>query len=287
MDDHAQLVERLGTVLREQGVSKLREQHIEKFALQVERSQRRQRWWHRQLARPDQLRAMDILRWTTAAKGAGDLDEAIWRGFLAAHFGRPSVESPNDTQRIDSAGRLLCGFGNKPVWTWDAVSSALPVFETWLQEHSKQLADLRFGNHRKFESKKPDRLFAVIEGFVRWVEQPGGTPQSAFRTTGATSLEAAFDTLYHRMKGIHRFGRTGRFDLLLLLSDLGLLTARPGSSYLEGATGPIQGARLLWGDLPTADLEQRADELAQRVPLSPEIVEDALCMWQKKPRKGR
>jgi hypothetical protein len=279
MDDHAPLVERLSAVLHEQGVPRSHEEHIKTFAAHVERSQRWRRWWQRQLTRTDQLRAMDILRWTAEAKSTGDLDEAIWRAFLAAHLGRMSVES-HDTQRIDSAGGLLCGFEERPMWTWDTTSSDLPGFENWLQQNSKQLANLRFGNHRKFESKKPHQLFDVIESFVVWVEKFGPTPQSAF-TTGATSPEEAFDELYIRLSGIHRFGRTGRFDLLLLLSDLGLLEARPGSSYLEGATGPIRGAKQLWGNLPLAAFEQRADELARRLELPPEVVEDALCMWQK------
>jgi hypothetical protein len=279
MNDHVPLVERLSTVLNEQGVPKSHEEHIKTFAVQVERSQRWRRWWQRQLTRADQLRAMDILRWTVEAKSTGDLDEAIWRVFLAAHLGRMSAES-HDTQRIDSAGRLLCGFGERPMWTWGTTSSNLSGFEDWLQTHAEPLAELRFGNHRKFESKEPHQLFDVIESFVVWVDKFGPTPQSAF-TTGATSPEKAFDELYIRLNGIHRFGRTGRFDLLLLLSDLRLLEARPGSSYLEGATGPIRGAKLLWGDLPLAALEQRADELARRLGLAPETVEDALCMWQK------
>jgi hypothetical protein len=278
MDDPVPLVERLSMVLHEQAVPKSHEEHIKMFAVQVERSQRWRRWWQRQLTRTDQLRAMDILRWTGEAKSTGDVDEAIWRAFLAAHFGRMSVES-HDTQRIDSAGRLLCGFGERPIWTWDTTSSDLAGFENWLQTHSEQLAELRFGNHRKFESKKPHQLFDVIESFVVWVKRFGPTPQSAF-TTGAASPEMAFDELYIRLNGVHRFGRTGRFDLLLL-SDLGLVEARPGSSYLEGATGLIRGARQLWGNLPLAALEQRADDLAQRLGLPTEIVEDALCMWQK------
>ena len=286
MDDHRRLAERVGVVLREQGTPEPHEEKAERFAWHVKRVRQWQRWWPGQIAAHQELGAMDILRLSAEAKCAGDLDEAFWRGFLAAHFGRPSVDPRDDVRRIESAGRMLCGFGAAPMWTWRAVSSDLPGFAIWLQDHRAQLAELRFGNHRKYESKQPGRLLLVIDGFVEWVDRSGGTPQHAFSTAGAPPPEAAFDTLYHRLRGLHRFGRTARFDLLLLLSDMGLLAARPGSCYLDGATGPVRGARKLWGDLSTAELERRADELARRVRLPFELVEDALCVWQKKPPMG-
>ncbi len=43
---------------------------------------------------------------------ADDLDEALWRAFLATHFGRLSA---NSAVQRESAGRFLCGFTDLPV----------------------------------------------------------------------------------------------------------------------------------------------------------------------------
>lgn len=281
MDAHAQFVESLASVLEVQGVHELRDGQVEDFTRYVERSQRWRRLWQRKLHEPEKLGKMDILRWTARAKSAGDRDEALWRAFLAAHFGRASVTPQNEARRIESAGKLLCGFSDEPVWTWQTVVSDLPSFAVWLDNHRAQLVELRFGNHRKYESKQPANLFAVVGGFAEWVSKWGGTPEKALSIDGATTPEAAFGELYQRFEGLYRFGRTGRFDLLLLLAEMDLITARPGSCCLRGATGPVRGARKLWGALPVAELERRADDLTRRVPLPFEIVEDALCNWQK------
>ena len=90
-----------------------------------------------------------------------------------------------------------------------------------------------------------------------------------------------FDILYRRLRLVTRFGRTGRFDFLVLLLDLGLISAEPRSCYLRGATGPLQGAKLLWGERLSKELDELAAELSERLDVSPIVMEDALCNWQK------
>jgi hypothetical protein len=82
-----------------------------------------------------------------------------------------------------------------------------------------------------------------------------------------------------------RFGRTARFDFLTLLSRLQLLPITPPRAYLEGATGPLSGAKLLFNTSPTTPrmLDQRLTELDDHLHLGPDILEDALCNWQKSP----
>jgi hypothetical protein len=274
-------MDRLTDVLQAPDLAAMCSSDIPLFAWHTNRRQQVQLEWEASIAAAHEPRSMDILYWILEAKAAGRFDEALWRAFLAAHFGRASADA--DGRTIDSAGRLLCGFSDSPIWTWDAVSSGLPVLEIWLRDHAAQLSTLlQFANHRQQgRSKQPAGLFMVIESFVRWVDRHGGTPQRAFSTTGAQTPEAAFDILYHRLMEIHDFGRLACFDTPIFLAELGLLTARPGSCYLEGSSGPLRGARKLWGALPSAELARRADDLARRVPLPYDIVEDALCMWQK------
>ncbi len=90
-----------------------------------------------------------------------------------------------------------------------------------------------------------------------------------------------FDILYRRLRSVTRFGRTGRFDFLVLLLDLDLISAEPRSCYLRGATGPLQGAKLLWGERLPKELDEMAAELSERLDVAPIVMEDALCNWQK------
>jgi len=233
------------------------------------------RGWKRMLQKPNQLSSMDILRWID---WADDVDEKLWRAFLAGHFGRPST--PNSSSGAESASRLLCAFGSAPVWTWKRVSSNLLGFRMWLRERQDELSTLKFGNHRKYESKEADALFKVVASFVKWVQHNGGSPRRAFEAEGMNSADERFDVLFRALK-IWRFGRTAKFDTLCLLGDLGIFSIRPGSCYLRGSTGPLFGAQKLLGRQPAAKLSVVADQVAKALQLPMEAFEDALCNWQK------
>jgi len=125
----------------------------------------------------------DILFWIAEAARAEDKDETLWRCFLAGHFGRPSA----DEESIDSAGRFLCGFGSHPLWTWKQTSANLKELSVWLHGSSKDLTSLRFGNHRKYESKKPAAILRVIASFVERVKPTEGVPQLAFSVDASRS----------------------------------------------------------------------------------------------------
>jgi hypothetical protein len=125
-------------------------------------------------------------------------------------------------------------------------------------------------HHRKYESKKPDTLFKVLHSFIMWVKHSGPSTRQAFAVDSASSPEDRFDSLYQSLR-----------DMLNLLGDLGILSIRPGSCYLIGATGPLKGARRLWGKKRPKELSKLADETARRLGISKTAFEDALCNWQK------
>ncbi len=273
------LTKQIIAVLEEQGVPRS-EAQAAPFAQAILQAERWSEYWKKLLKVPQRLEAMDILRWISEVQRSGDLDEALWRGFLAGHFGRPSA-GLREPEKIMSAGWFLCGFSATPIWTWDRVSSDCRGFEAWLQSHQMDLKTLQFGNHRKYESKRPEKLFEVISSFVAWVKSNGGTPRQAFAADGSDDPWARFDTLFHAMKGIQRFGRTARFDTLCLLGNLELVSVIPGSCYLDGATGPLRGAEKLWGKYAVSRLTSLADQTAQYLDVPMEVFEDALCNWQK------
>jgi len=52
----------------------------------------------------------------------------------------------------------------------------------------------------------------------------------------------AFYDLYRMMEVVASIGITARFDYLTMVGKLGLASIEPGSTYMQGATGPLQGA---------------------------------------------
>lgn len=251
---------------------------IRKFASQISECESRSKRQKRLLQVTQRLPKSDILYWVSEAYRSMEVDEALWRGFLAGHFGRSSTDNP---KKAESATKIFCAFGSRPYWTWVRVSCAPHSLRSWLSENRKNLKSLGFGNHRKYESHKPLILYRVILSFRNWVNANGGTPVSAFRTNIHRSPEENFDVAYRSLRRVYRFGRTGAFDLLCLLGNMGILRVRPGSCYLSGSTGPLRGARKLWGRRPPQELSQLADSAARALKIPFDIFEDALCVWQK------
>jgi len=218
----------------------------------------------------------DIIGLIQIARDAGDLDEAICRSFLAAHFGRASA---NESQYA-SAADFLCAFGKEPYWTWSRATASATALRDWLINYQNNLQALNYGNHRKYESKQPDDIWKVLRSFVDLATRNGGPARLVALEPGITEM-SGFDVIYRRLRPIVRFGRTGRFDFLTLLIDLQLFAAEPSSCYLRGSTGPKKGARKLWGERSIGESDYLATDLAQQLGISPMALEDALCNWQK------
>lgn len=222
----------------------------------------------------------DILHWIAVERDHGQRDEALWRCFLAAHFGRGSANS-RDRAAVESAARFLRAFTDTPVWTFSAVRDT-EALAGWLESAEDRLRSLKFGNHRKYESKRPQQLLSVITSFLRLVDDRGGSPSLLFDDSRSKHERERFACLFRRLKPLNRFARTGRFDLLILLADLHLVAAEPGSCFLAGSTGPLRGARRLWcGVRDVEELESKARELEASLRITPRCLEDALCNWQK------
>jgi len=97
-----------------------------------------------------------------------------------------------------------------------------------------------------------------------------------------------FDHLYRSMEAVASFGRTARFDYLTMIGKLKLAPIEPGSTYMQGATGPLTGARLLFtgsetGSLSRASADTYVIELEGRLRVGMQVMEDSLCNWQKSP----
>lgn len=222
----------------------------------------------------------------------GEYDEAFWLVFLFVHFGKHEKDGWRLVRDIYGA------LGGTP-WTWSRVSAAPDLFRAWLEKNEITLrADgisRRFGNHRKYESlsaSSPAGTAAVVESYVKWVGPSHSHQkliQNAHVKVGQNPREV-FAHLYASMSVVRRFGRLGKFDFLAMLGKIGLAPVEPNSAYLSEATGPLRGARLLFGgdvlcQLSAREAETALSQLDAVLGLGMQVLEDALCNWQKSPKR--
>ncbi len=221
-------------------------------------------------------------------KQQGNIEDAFWMVFLATHFGK------NKTTGWGLARGTYGALGHPAYWDWTTTSSNPNDFRNWLAQNQGDLKDLgNFSNHRKYQSldaTSPNGTGAAFESYITWT---GGSHQALFdeikRDVGDNPKEL-FDAIYKSMNSVVSFGRMGRFDYLTMVGKLGLLDIEPKSTYMTGATGPKSGAQLLFaGNINTPVSNDRLNdnlellELQLNLPFGMQVLEDALCNWQKNP----
>lgn len=217
---------------------------------------------------------------------AGRTDDAYWLVYLATHFGKHKIDGWNMTE--DFYGR----FGQGGVWDWATASESPVAVANWLQANYPHVTSAgrsrRFGNHRKFETLKPSPAGTghAVATYVKWIAAYG-SHQDMIRDVQqrvGQNPKDVFACLYKELDQVAKLGRLGKFDLLCNLSNLMIAPILPDSAYIKEATGPKAGARLLFGNaLKVAQLEMACAELAEHLEVSPQVIEDALCNWQKSP----
>lgn len=236
----------------------------------------------------------DPIRAAAICNARGDHDEACWFVFLFAHFGKNLRTEYRLTR--DIYGRL----GQGGLWDWATISPNPELFRRWLTANLPTMqndgARRHFGNHRKYESLRTNQTGTrgtapAFVSYVNWVmayRNHNALFEHAAAEAGHDRREA-FDWLYRQMECVTTFGRTGRFDYLTMLAKLELADIEPGSTYMTGATGPLAGARELFGRAAETATPQAIDgwlvelEAALQLPMGMQVLEDALCNWQKNP----
>jgi hypothetical protein len=233
----------------------------------------------------------DPLRAAILLSRADRFNDACWLVFLSVHFGKHSRAGWRYVR--DVYGRL----GDTSFWDWHAVTSDVEDFRRWLHEHQASLKRPGeaggFGNHRKYQSldaESANGTGAAVETYIEWVGESRDHrmlfDEALAQAEGDPRV--AFDTLYGSMRMIASFGRLARFDYLTMLGKLGLIGFEAGSTYMEGATGPVAGARLLCTGIQGSDvklsiLDSWLVELESYLDVGMQVIEDALCNWQKSP----
>jgi hypothetical protein len=213
-------------------------------------------------------------------KQQGNLNEAFWLAFLSTNFGEHEVH------RWQLVQDIYYGLSNTVVWNWDNICSDINGFRLWLQSNNAVLKERgSFSNHRKYESLKDQFTGKTIASYIDWIG-PTYSHQDLIKKTISKVGDnpfILFDALYNSMEVVWRFGRTAKFDYLCLLSKLGLADIIPGSPYLQDATGPLVGARLLFGKKDVRTLNNLVWKLGLHLdlPLAMQALEDTICNWQK------
>ncbi len=221
-----------------------------------------------------------------AALSEGQAEEAFWLVFLSTHCGR------NLRTEWQLAAELY-GASEEIPWTWARVVNDPQSYADWIEEHYENFAG-KFGNHRKYESLKPGPkgTGAIVLSYVDWITGYGSHAAMVAQAQAQANGDArrAFSVLYEQMRTVLRFGRTGRFDYLTMLSKVGLANIEADSTYMNEATGPKRGARLLFdGQIDSNTgariLEARVAALERHLGVGMQVMEDAMCNWQKSPNR--
>jgi hypothetical protein len=238
----------------------------------------------------------DPVRAAAIRAARGEHDEACWLVFLFAHFGKNLRTGYRLTR--DVYGSL--GMGQ--LWDWATTSANPESFRRWLAVNLEVLRNggtpRYFGNHRKYESlgsngrgsRGTAEAFATYVGWVTPHRNHCGRFDHAAAESGH-DRRRTFHHLYRSMGEVASFGRTARFDYLTMLAKLGLAAIEPGSAYLTGATGPLAGARLLFGRAAERARPREIDrwlvglEAVLGLSMGMQVLEDALCNWQKNPTR--
>ena len=245
-----------------------------------------------EVANPDSI-AFDPVKAAALHHRNGELDDSYWLVFLFVHFGKHRRGGWRYLREV------YRGSGSDGRWTWAKTSADPQEFRNWLRAHAGQIGRKSepggFGNHRKYESldaDKPNGTAAVIESYVNWVHPPRTHAQLVSEVTSGAHDDPrrAFAALYDSMESVHRFGRTARFDYLAMLGKLGVANIIPDKAYLRDATGPREGAQLLFrgeagGRLSAERLENLLQQLDAELHVGMQVLEDSICNWQKHPRR--
>jgi hypothetical protein len=208
-------------------------------------------------------------------------EEAFWLTFLSVHFGR----NPRGGWRY--AAGVYGGLGSDP-WTWEHVAQDAAAFRAWIDANYAALyaGGLGgFGNHRKYERLADTGR--VVQTYVEWVGPARSHVERFDQLIGGGSARDGFHAAFLSMSMIFRFGRLARFDYLSTVAHLGLAAIEPDGAYVESATGPLAGARLLFDRgsrrATPSDMEARVRRLDDYLRIGLDTLEDALCNWQKSP----
>jgi len=222
----------------------------------------------------------------------GETEEAYWLCFLVTYCGKNLKNGWSSLKTIYA--------GNGKINYWKNISQNTEDFLDWLDQIGPTIKT-GFGNHRKYETFQPTKgkgPRSVISSYLNLVKSTDGSYcQKEYydncKQEYGDDPEELFDSLYKKETSkIVRFGRLSKFDYLTLLTKVGLIALEPPEAYIGSSTGPKSGLSLLFlnnsrTSKPSSWHKQKMALLKflDLGPLKMQVLEDALCNWQKSPSK--
>jgi hypothetical protein len=188
------------------------------------------------------------------ALGVSDLERATWMCLLIAYLAPLEGEDP-----------------------FAGIRLALAVEPGTLPD----LGDVPLGPRT---SHAPERGTETLAAYLNWVQRTGPSQAAAFAGDPAWTPERRFERLFERL-ALPGLGRTGRYELLVILGRLGLYELRPDSLHVGGARGvsaedaTTLAAKRVFGIGDPLLLERRAAALAQVMLVPVETLDLALFNW--------
>lgn len=232
--------------------------------------------------------SFDPLKGAILKSRLGDHDEACWLVLISVHFGR------NRNTGWQLAGDFYNQLDQGARWDWATTSGDVIGMRGWLDANLSALRSRggHFGNHRKYQSLDPwtsTGTGQVLSSYVDWVGTGTHMERFADVTKSAVSAQERFAATCRSVAAVTGFGRVAQFDYVAMLGKMGLADVEADCAHLAGATGPLAGARLLLDGTESstsrpADLEVRLSPVQQALKISFDVLEDAICNWQKSPR---
>ncbi|RZL05453.1 MAG: hypothetical protein EOO89_26420 [Pedobacter sp.] len=228
--------------------------------------------------------AFDPIKAAAWHHSQGNINEAFWLVFLSTHFGK------NLNTKWNLVRDVYSGLTDNIVWNWENVCADRDGFLAWLNANQDTLrARGKVGNHRKYQSLdayNANGTGSAINSYIDWIGENHNHQELIDNALDASENDPkrAFRHLYNSMNAVKSFGRMARFDYLTMIGKLNLINIVPDSTYMTGATGPVTGARILFGqNVNSTTFEEWFTELDEHLGLEfgMQILEDAVCNWQK------
>ena len=216
----------------------------------------------------------------------GNQEEACWLIFLTTHFSRNKFSGWQLVQDV-------YGMRGNGVFDWHQACQSPQALGQWIDqnEHILKARGGNFGNHRKYQSLSANHTGRTISSYINWIG-PANLHSIKFAQLEPNehNPKVRFRAFYNSMVQVYGFGRTGVFDYLTMMGKLQLIDVEPDSVYMTGATGPYTGGQLLFtgssaSTISRGQLDQMLTALDDHLGISfgMQVLEDALCNWQKQP----
>lgn len=212
------------------------------------------------VARVDELRADPPGRYGDVARlAAEDREEAFWLALQIAAF------SPLEEQ--------------DPWATIDAVRT------TWASGELPDAGDLPLGPRTGIDPRRG--AAATFTAYRAWAER-AGSQEAAFAGEAAWTPQRRFDRAFERL-GLPGFGRSPRFELLVLVSRLGLAELEPWTlMYGADAGDPVVLAgKRVFGIGDAINLSRRSSDLCAQAEIPAAALDLALRNFGRPPADPR